>query len=348
MGTSGKDTGPRQADAVREALLRKRLRGRGGGTGGGLPGIPRRTDTGPVPLTPAQHAMWVMDQLLTDNSVYGLDHVVRLRGTVDRAALGHAVADLAGRHEALRVTFTDEPRQCVQPVWQDRLAVHDLSVLPAAERQAAARALVAEERDRPFDLRTGPLFRALLVVVDDTESLLMLNMHHLVGDGWTVGLIAKDLSALYRARLEGTPPPEPPALRYSDYAQWQADRMKAGLAAGQLDYWRAALRDVPAVLELPTDHERPRRLSHRGHSAHRRLTPELSRAVRRLARQHGTTLFTQLLTGLQLLLGLWSGQQRFAVGAAVSGRGPAAAAARGGRVGTPPARSTVDHNPEHP
>ncbi|MGW2031823.1 amino acid adenylation domain-containing protein [Streptomyces sp. NPDC001811] len=325
MGTSGKDTGPRQADAVREALLRKRLRGRGGGTGGGLPGIPRRTDTGPVPLTPAQHAMWVMDQLLTDNSVYGLDHVVRLRGTVDRAALGHAVADLAGRHEALRVTFTDEPRQCVQPVWQDRLAVHDLSILPAAERQAAARALVAEERDRPFDLRTGPLFRALLVVVDETESLLMLNMHHLVGDGWTVGLIAKDLSALYRARLEGTPPPEPPALRYSDYAQWQADRMKAGLAAGQLDYWRATLRDVPAVLELPTDHERPRRLSHRGHSAHRRLTPELSRAVRRLARQHGTTLFTQLLTGLQLLLGLWSGQQRFAVGAAVSGRGTAAA-----------------------
>ncbi|MGW2047297.1 amino acid adenylation domain-containing protein [Streptomyces sp. NPDC001858] len=322
MGTNHENTQPQddpeRAAALRRALLRKRLQGQAGASRA----IGRRTGTGPPPLSPAQHGMWVIDHFLPDNSVYGIDQVIRLRGRVDRDALGLAVADLTDRHEALRTTFAgvDEPYQVIRPRWTGRLEVRDVHTLPSAQRKEAADRLVARERGRPFDLRQGPLFRALLVVVGPSESLLVLTMHHMVADGWSVGLIAADLSVLYRSRLTGGPAPAPVVLQYGDCAQWQADLRKAGRTAEQLDHWRAELRDVPAVLDLPVNHERPPQLSHRGHNAHRTLTPELSRAVRRLAERHGITLFTLLLSAFDLLLGRWSGQQRFAVGAAVSGR----------------------------
>ncbi|MEV5387413.1 amino acid adenylation domain-containing protein [Streptomyces sp. NPDC052721] len=318
MDTREQQTPPRpDVAALRQALLRKRLRGRGGDADAVTP----RGGSGPAPLSPVQRGMWAMDHFLPDNSVYGIDHVVRLRGHVDPEVLGRALTDLVDRHEALRTTFddTDGPRQVVHPHWTGTLVVRDVRDLPPDGQREAAEHVVARERARSFDLRVGPLFRAALVV-GSGESLLVLTVHHLVSDGWSVGLIAAELSALYRARLAGQPLPPPPPLQYADYAQWQAGLRKSGAVAGRLDHRRTVLRDVPPVLDLPTDHERPPRLSHRGHSAHRDLPPELAAAVRQLAEREGVTLFTLLLTAFDLLLGRWSGRRRFAVGAAVSGR----------------------------
>ncbi|WP_225101369.1 non-ribosomal peptide synthetase [Streptomyces sp. CoH27] len=313
-------------DAKRE-LLARRLRGRAvpaPAGGPGWSGIPRRTAGTPAPLAPVQHNLWVADRLLSDNSVFSVHRVLRLTGPLDRTAVRHALDRLVERHEALRTTFQDTrpPAQTPQPPAPAPLRIVDLGHLPPAARRNAAVRLAEEELAQPFDLARGPVFRALLAVLDDTTHLLVLNLHHCVADEWSCGVLAREFGALYAACREGGTT-ELPALpvTYADYSAWQSERLSGELLDRQLAYWRTALADTPPVLELPADRVRPPVPSYRGHSARRQLPPETSSALRAYAAGHHVTLFTALLSLYGAFLHRWSGgQERFAVATPVSGR----------------------------
>jgi amino acid adenylation domain-containing protein len=305
------------------ALLARRLRGEGGNTGGG---IPRRPEGEPVPLPPAQHSLWVVDQVLADNSVYSVHREWWLSGPLDPEALRRALDDLVRRHEILRTTYLDagdnQPVQVIHPAGDADFRVVDLTGVPGGQRERRAVRLAEAELRRPFDLAAGPVFRAALFRVDTEEHLLLLNMHHLVSDGWSCAVLGRELGELYSAHVHGTRPalPELP-IQYADYAHWQARRVTGELRDQQLGYWRSTLDDIRPLLALPTDRPYPAVPSHRAAQVKRTLPAATTSAVRALARDRGVTVFTTVLTAFAVVLGRCSGQDTFSVGSLTSGRG---------------------------
>ncbi|SES35040.1 amino acid adenylation domain-containing protein [Lentzea xinjiangensis] len=296
------------SDAKR-ALLARRL----AGATKAVTGIPRREDRGPAPLSPAQRGLWVLDQLLPNNALYGVHRVLWLRGPVVVDALRDAAAVLLRRHEVLRSTVHSGPVQVVAPDAEPAFRVADVRGADHGEVLARADAEVR----RPFDLAEGPLVRFTLFRRATDEHLLVLHAHHLVVDGWSLGVLARELDAAYRALAAGEPVDLPPvAVQYADVAAWQAGRAQpAGLA-----YWRDRLAGVSPVLDLPTDRPRPRDPSYGGGSVRHRLTPQVSAGLRALAAGTGVTEFSALLTAFTVLLRTWSGQDDFAVGSVVAAR----------------------------
>ncbi|MGY3677104.1 non-ribosomal peptide synthetase [Streptomyces sp. TE33382] len=316
--------------AAKRELLQQRLRGRPAPAADRLEsadGIPRRPAGEAAPLAPVQHNLWVADRLLPDNSTFSVHRVLRLTGALDRAAVRRALDALVERHESLRLVFRDgrPPTQTALPPAPAALREADLTRLPPAARANAAVRLAEEEIGTPFDLDAGPVFRAVLAKRDETTHLLVLNLHHCVADEWSCGVLGREFGALYAACAEGvedlrTVLPELPAT-YTDYAAWQSARLSGDLLTVQRDYWRKALDGVPPVLELPTDHVRPPAPTFWGHGARRRLTPEVSSALRAYARGRGVTLYTAVLAVYAAFLHRWSGgQERFSVLTPVSGR----------------------------
>ncbi|MBP2328530.1 amino acid adenylation domain-containing protein/non-ribosomal peptide synthase protein (TIGR01720 family) [Kibdelosporangium banguiense] len=307
------------------ALLARRLRGEGGNAGGG---IPRRPEGEPVALPPAQHSLWVVDQVLADNSVYSVHREWWLSGRLDPGALRRALDDLVRRHEILRTTYLDagdnQPVQVIHPFRGADLRVVDLTGVPGGQREQRAVRLAEAELRRPFDLAAGPVFRAALFQVDIEEHLLLLNMHHLVSDGWSCAVLGRELGELYSAHVHGRRPvlPELP-IQYADYAHWQARRVAGELRDQQLGYWRSALEEIRPLLALPTDRPYPAVPSHRAAQVKRTLPAAMTSAVRALARDHGVTVFTTVLTAFAVVLGRCSGQDTFSVGSLTSGRGHA-------------------------
>jgi amino acid adenylation domain-containing protein len=315
-----------QADRLSAAklrLLEQRLRGHAVPEPDGAE-IPRRAGNGPTVLSPVQHGMWLANELLTDghrdatdNSVYGVQWTMWLRGALDRAALAAALSAVVSRHEVLRSTYPagdDGPSQVVGDVPAELLRVE------RPRGRADAVALAAELTHQPFDLAAGPLFGALLVPVFDDEHLLAVRAHHLLVDEWSGGILASEISTFYAAFATGSVPTlSTPDIRYSDYAHWQAERVAGALGLGQLDHWRRALDGVAPVLELPTDRVRGV-TSHRGATVRARLSAETSAGVHRLAAAAGTTMFSTVLALFSGLLHRYTGQPRFAVGSLVAGR----------------------------
>ncbi|MFL5537544.1 MAG: non-ribosomal peptide synthetase, partial [Longimicrobiaceae bacterium] len=224
----------------------------------------------------------------------------------------------------LRTTFGEtrgEPFQVVHPAGAARLEVTDLSRLAPAEREAEARRLAREEAQRLFDLRAGPLFRTRLLRLGEEEHVLVLAMHHVVSDGWSMGVLTRELSALYEAfaRGEASPLPELP-VQYADYAVWQRAWLSGEVLEGQIAWWRERLAGAPPLLELPTDRPRPSTPDPRAGRLVRALPPATAEGVRALARREGATLYMVLLAALDLLLARWSGQEDVVVGTPIANR----------------------------
>ncbi|MFE4355605.1 non-ribosomal peptide synthase/polyketide synthase [Kitasatospora sp. NPDC056800] len=285
---------------------------------GPVPPAPRGE---PLPLSSAQRRLWFLEDLATGGTGNHTGVALRLHGDLDGEALGRALRRLTARHDALRTTVTAVDGRLEQHVAERAdlpLRTEDLGALPAGERAEAADRLLAEELERPYDLARGPLSRALLVRLAADEHLLLLAQHHIVTDGWSVGVLTRELAALLRAEATGEPDGLPaPALQYPDYAHWEQHRPADH--APELAYWKRALAGLP-TLRLPTD--RPRPAERAGHgAAHRHHLPaELVDRLRHLAAGRGTTVFTLFAGASALLLSRHSGQRDVAFGTVVNGR----------------------------
>ncbi|HEX8211780.1 MAG TPA: condensation domain-containing protein, partial [Longimicrobium sp.] len=279
--------------------------------------IARVERDGSLPLSFAQERLWFVEQMGLGGSAYNIPLVVRLRGRLDAGALQRALTGLARRHEALRTTFAsdgDGPVQVIHPA---------ASVpLPLERVEGDVRERLHAEAARPFDLERGPVFRALLLRLSDEEHVFLLCMHHIAGDGWSIGVLLRELGTLYAAEESGLAAPlaEPP-IQYADYAAWQrehlaGDRLERGLA-----YWTKRLAGAPALLELPADRPRSAASGQRGANERAEVPGGCAAALRALARQEGCTPYTVLLAAFQLLLARYSGQDDVVVGSPEAGRG---------------------------
>ncbi|WP_255488554.1 condensation domain-containing protein, partial [Rhodanobacter sp. MP1X3] len=277
-----------------------------------------------LPLSFAQKRLWFLSQLGEASAAYHIPAALRLHGELDESALRRALNALWLRHESLRtvfVTVKGQPRVELLPATQPfPLIDHDLS--DEVEKEAALAALSYAEAHAPFDLAAGPLIRGRLVRMGSAEHVLLLTQHHIVSDGWSLGILVNEFSALYAAFVEGRDNPLPPlAVQYPDYAVWQQRWLGEERLGGQLDYWERSLSGAPILLTLPTDRPRPATPSFVGGSVPVRLDAELTVELKRLSQRHGVTLFTTLLTAWASVLGRLSGQDDVVIGTPSANRG---------------------------
>jgi amino acid adenylation domain-containing protein len=286
--------------------------------------IPRRGGTGPCPLSFSQQRLWFLDQYERNSSLYNVPGALRLRGSLNVAALEQSLNELIRRHESLRTTFSmveAEAVQIISPSVEVPLSVVDLAGRPKTEREEEALRLVREEARRPFDLAQGPLFRSKLLQLDEQDHVLLLTMHHIVSDGWSIGVLHRELSMLYRAFVNGEPSPlaELP-IQYADFAVWQREWLQGEVLDGQLSYWKKQLEGIPAVLNLPTDYPRPAVQSYRGGRQSIELSRELTEGFKAFSRKEGATLFMTLLAAFQALLYRYTGQDDIVIGSPIANR----------------------------
>ncbi|HST59365.1 MAG TPA: amino acid adenylation domain-containing protein, partial [Longimicrobium sp.] len=281
--------------------------------------------TGALPLSFAQERLWFLDRLEPGSTAYNIPLAWRLDGALDEAALERALGEIVRRHEALRTVFREGDggaAQVVEPFTGFALPVDDLSALPPAEREAAVERRTAEDAARPFDLGTGPLFRAALLRLGAQEHALLVCIHHIVSDAWSFGVLMRELSALYAAFARGDESPLAPLpVQYADFAAWQRHVLGGEALEGELAWWRERLAGAPALLELPADRPRPAVQSHRGATERVQLPVELLTSLQALGRGEGATLFMVLLSAFQVLLGKYSGSEDVVVGSPIAGRG---------------------------
>jgi amino acid adenylation domain-containing protein len=278
----------------------------------------------PIPLSFAQERLWVIDRLQPGLGVYNVPAALRLRGALDVPALERALGEIVRRHEVLRTTFGEHegtPVQVIAPFTGFTLPVEDLVAMDEAARQAAVRARVHREGERPFDLAAGPLFRAALLRRDAEDHVLLVCMHHAVTDGWSLGVFFRELAALYGAFREGQPSPLPELpVQYAEHAVWERERLRGAVLEEHLAYWRERLAGAPALLELPTDHPRPAVQGTAGDSVSVTLPAELLQRLNAVGRGQGATLYMVLLGAFQVLLAKYSGSEDVVVGTPAAGR----------------------------
>ncbi len=278
----------------------------------------------PLPLSFAQQRLWLVEQVEPGTAAYTLSVPLRLRGRVDAAALGRALDDTVLRHEALRTTFAAAPEGPVQVVSAATggvLAEVDLSTLPGEVAETECLRLADADALRPFDLERGPLFRATLLRVHRDEAALLLAMHHAVSDGWSIGVLTRELSALYGAYAQrrGSPLPELP-FQYADFAVWQRGWLRGEMLERQIAWWKEQLAGAPPLLELPTDRPRSAVRNARGGRRLFALPAATSRGLRALSRREGATLFMTFLAAWQALLAKHGGTEDVVVGSPIAGR----------------------------
>src|SRR6185295_17998308 len=276
------------------------------------------------PLSFAQQRLWFLHLLDPQSSAYNMSFALRLSGQLDIPALERALNEIVRRHEVLRTTFDaldGEPVQLIATTQPLEIPLTDLSSLPAQQQEAETRRLVVEDALQPFDFALGPMLRASLLRLAPEEHVLSLTMHHIVSDGWSMGVLIHEFAALYRAFSTGHPSPlaELP-IQYADYAQWQRDWLSGEVLAEQLSYWKRQLEGAPPVLELPADRPRPAVQSFKGATEVFTLSKDLSDGLKRLCQGEGVTMFMLLLAGFQTLLYRYTGQQDIVVGSPVANR----------------------------
>ncbi|MEL5294141.1 amino acid adenylation domain-containing protein [Serratia nevei] len=284
-----------------------------------LPILPVARD-GDLPLSFAQQRLWFLTQLEGMSETYHIPLALRLHGRLDRQALQHSLDALYARHESLRsrfITREDRPQVQILPANGLPLAFHDLRRHPAQ-----ADTLCRQAATQPFDLTQGPLVRAALIRLADEEHLFLLTCHHIISDGWSTGILLRELGALYGALRRGDADPLPPlTLQYPDYAAWQRRYLTPERLAAQAQYWRETLIGAPALLTLPTDRPRPTVQSFSGGEVPIAIDAELTQALRQFSRQHGGTLFMTVLAAWSLVLARMAGQQELVIGTPEANRG---------------------------
>lgn len=304
------------AEAIEDAQLRNE----------GLQAPPLRAveREGNLPLSFAQQRLWFLDQLEPGSPFYNISRALRLRGVLNVSALSRATDEIIRRHETLRTSFAAEngtPFQRVTHCESRPLPLMDLTKVPETEREAQAEQLAAQEIKQPCDLSHGPLLRALLLRLSDDEHVLILTMHHIAADGWSIGVLFRELTTLYESFVAAKPSTLPVlSIQYADYAVWQRQWLQGEVLEKLVSYWRKQLAGAPPVLELPTDSPRPQVQSFRG--AHERLALNTSLTIdlKQLSQRQGATLFMTCLAAFQLLLSRFSGQQDLIVGTDVANR----------------------------
>ncbi len=278
----------------------------------------------PAALSYSQQRMWLLHQLEPNSSALNTAAAVRLRGPLDVAALKQSLTEIVRRHESLRTSFElrdGEPVQVVHEVSEWRLPLLDLSALPEARREEELRLVTSREAERPFALAQGPVLRTTLVKLGDEEHILQIVLHHIASDGWSMGVLVREVTTLYRShiRKEASTLPELP-LQYSDYAEWQREWLQGEAAAKQLNYWKRQLSGSPTSLDLPIDRERPAVLSYRGETVTFELGEKLSADLKALALQEGATLFMVMLAAFKTLLHRYTAQPDIVVGTNIANR----------------------------
>jgi amino acid adenylation domain-containing protein len=286
--------------------------------------IPRRQSKEPPQLSFAQQRLWFLDQWEPGSSTYNFITAVRLTGLLNFAAFERSINEILRRHEALRTTFATVDGQPVQVVASPKafaLSVRSLQHLPENEREAEARRLVKDEQSKSFDLVKGPLFRPTLLQLGEAEHILILSMHHIVSDGWSMGILFRELTSLYAAFSAGHPSPLPElSIQYGDFAKWQREWLQGKVLERQLSYWKMQLQGIPAVSNIPTDRPRPAVQGHRGKAQYLELTKELTEGLKALSRKEGVTLFMTLLAAFQTLLCRYTSQEDIVVGSPIANR----------------------------
>lgn len=275
-----------------------------------------------LPLSFAQQRLWFLEQLVLGNAFYNIPAAIRLQGNLDCKALQSSFGAIVQRHEALRTNFlkvNGQPTQIIASDVSVSLPVVDLQHLPAQERQLVAARIATEEAGRSFNLATDLLLRVKLLQLDKTEYVVLLNLHHIVADGWSLGILMRELGALYRAFSGNTSPlPELP-IQYADFACWQRQYLQGEVLEKQLAYWKSQLADLP-ILNLPTDRIRPAVQTYRGATHNLLLSNTLTASLEALSQQAGVTLFMTLLAAFQTLLHRYTGQDDIAVGSPIANR----------------------------
>jgi amino acid adenylation domain-containing protein len=279
-----------------------------------------------LPLSWAQQRLWFLDQLdHAAGAAYHIPAALRLSGTLDRAALQASLDRIVARHENLRTTFVSvegEPRQVIAAADSGFLLIeHDLRDLDAPAQAAMVAETSAAEARAPFDLSAGPLIRGRLLRLAEHEHVLLVTQHHIISDGWSIGVLVREVGALYTAFAQGAADPLAPLpIQYADYAAWQRQWLQGDVLQQQIDFWREHLSGAPALLELPTDRPRPAAMSYGGDSVSIHLSPELTQGLHALSQRHGATLFMTLLAGWSALLSRLSGQDDVVIGSPVANR----------------------------
>jgi hypothetical protein len=288
--------------------------------------IPRRPQqlATRAPLSFSQQRLWFLNRLEPESYAFNISNAVRLRGALDVPALGRTLNEIVRRHEALRTTFAEvdgEPVQLIAPGLKIELREADLRHLPREERESEALRVVTEKAREPFDLTRGPLLRASLLRLEEEEHVALLTMHHLVSDGWSMGVLVSELGALYAAYRAGRPSPLPELpLQYADFTTWQRERLRGDRLESLLAYWKRQLGGRLPVLELPTDRPRAAVLNFKGGVEPFDLSPALSESLGALGKQEGATTFMTLLAAIQILLQRYTGQDDIPVGVNIANR----------------------------
>jgi thioester reductase-like protein/FkbH-like protein len=302
------------------SLLRQR-RSLTGGAALPLVQVPRFSD---LPASFAQERMWIINQLEPDSPSYNVPLALRLAGHLDVDTLERSLNSIVGRHEVLRTTFSAPKgslRQTIAPHLSLPLTVVDLQDMTDGQRQDAVARISDAESRRPFDLLRGPLVRFKLLRLSEQNHVLLLVWHHIIVDGWSMGIFVGELLKLYRAFMSGASSPLPDLpIQYADFTAWQRGWLQGECLEQQLSYWRRQLAGAPPILELPTDHLRLDKQTHQGATQPLVLSAELSHRLAEFSRQRGVTLFMTLLAGFQLLLCHRTGQTDIVVGTPIANR----------------------------
>ncbi|MEO6238547.1 MAG: amino acid adenylation domain-containing protein [Vicinamibacterales bacterium] len=272
----------------------------------------------------AQQRLWFLEQLDPGKSVYNILYAVRFEARINRRALTESIREIGRRHESLRTRFATvdgQPVQVIEPDSTVTLQVADFSGLPKAEQDRAVQREAQRQGTQPFDLTAGPLLRAHLLLLEEDRSVLLIAVHHIVIDGWSVGVVFQELAALYDAFSNHRPSPLPdPNVQYADYSEWQREWLQSGALESQIAFWRQSLTGAPAALDLATDRQRPAVQTFQGARRYTELPPGLTERLRAFSRREGVTLFMTLLAAFDVLLWRYSGQDDVVVGTPLAGR----------------------------
>ena len=286
--------------------------------------ITKADRTQPLPLSYAQQRLWFLAQMEGVSEVYHIPFGVRLAGKLDRHALGLALDRIVQRHEALRTTFVvvdGEPVQHIGAAEESCLSLRDHDLDQHADPESGLRQIYEEEAHTSFDLAAGPLIRGRLIRQAEDQYALLITMHHIISDGWSIAVLLNEVSILYRAfaQREADPLPEL-SVQYPDYAVWQRNWVQGEVLRQQIEYWRTTLTGAPSLLELPTDHVRPGDQEYAGAMYAVMLDEELTAGLKKLSNKHGATLYMTLLAGWSAVMGRLSGQQDILIGTPVANR----------------------------
>src|SRR5262249_16538678 len=275
-----------------------------------------------LPLSFSQQRLWFLTKLDPDSSAYNIHSALQLEGVLDRVALQRSLSEVVSRHATLRTSFHEadgSPVHVISPPAPLALPLIDLSNLADGRRENEVRRLAGEEARRPFDLREGRLMRVGLLRLAEREHVVLFTTHHIVSDGWSIGVLVREVASLYKAfsRGEASPLAELP-IQYADFAFWQRDRLQGDRLREQLDYWRRQLAGAPQRLEIPTDYRRPETQTYKGAVQSLLVSFELSERLKRLGNDEGVTLFMMFLAAFDGFLSCYTAQEDIVVGTDVA------------------------------